>query len=81
MAKYDPLEARLKVDGRDRIVMTFREIEELVGELPDSAHGRPQWWANDLSGTHTQARAWLTAGYETAEVDLERERIVFIKQR
>lgn len=33
--------------------------------MPDSAYRHRAWWSNDL--THSQARAWWAAGFETAE--------------
>ncbi len=78
MAKYDPLEARLR-GGGERVAMTFHEVEQLVGSLPRSAREYRAWWANDR--THVQARAWQAAGYETTEVDVEKERVVFETRR
>lgn len=78
MAKYDPLEVRLRGAG-ERVAMTFCEVEQVVGSLPRSARVYRPWWANDH--THVQARAWLGAGFETAEVDLEKRRVVFVRRR
>lgn len=47
-------------------VLSFREIEEVLGSsLPRSAE-RPQWWANvtNRETTHVQREAWRRAGYD-----------------
>ena len=67
MAKYDPLRARLRMDGREVISMTLRQIARLVGGLPRSASEYREWWAND--GYHVQARAWQEAGYVVEAVN------------
>jgi hypothetical protein len=47
------------------LVMSFREIEKILGRpLPNSAR-RPQWW-NDRARAHhrhVQSEAWQKAGY------------------
>ena len=63
MAKYDPLREHLRTRSADEFVMTWDEIEALVGPLPWSAH-RPQWWANGYDLTHSQQRAWRGAGFD-----------------
>ena len=36
------------------------------------------WWTNKNSGrSHSQAVAWSAAGWETAEVDMEAETLLF----
>ncbi|HEV3472775.1 MAG TPA: hypothetical protein VG408_06160 [Actinomycetota bacterium] len=45
----------------DHLVMSFAEIEELIGtELPTGARF-PSWWRNDEHRVHS--RAWLSAGW------------------
>lgn len=58
---------------------TFREIESIVGfELPASARLHRPWWANQEGGNgHSQALAWTVAGWETAEVDMDAETLLF----
>ena len=48
----------------DTIVMTFREIEDVVGfSLPDAARVEPAWWADaDVNGVPSpQALSWTQA--------------------
>jgi hypothetical protein len=57
---------------------TFAEIEKVVGEgLPDSARKHQAWWANQSSG-HSQY--WQRAGWQTAKVDVENERLTFLRK-
>lgn len=77
MSKYDSLAGFLKSQRVERVPMTFSEVESVLGfKLPASARDYPAWWANEHS-THVQARAWLTAGFETESVDLSSRKLVF----
>lgn len=76
MTKYEPLRAHLAADGRDRIELSFAELDAIVGGLPDSAREHPQWWENDQF--HVQSRAWQAAGYR-ASANLTAKRAVFEK--
>ena len=59
---------------------SFAEVEAVIGEnLPPSARNYQAWWAND--STHSQGAAWAAAGWETAEVDLARETLLFRRRR
>jgi hypothetical protein len=73
---YERLSEWLEGSSRNRVEVTFSELEGLLGlELPVSARRHRAWWANDLS--HTQARAWLHAGYRSSDVDLSAEIVTF----
>ena len=77
MSKYDNLRLWLLDARGDRTPLTFLELETLLEfPLPASARTHRPWWANTASG-HSHASAWLDAGWRTANVDLERERLVF----
>lgn len=59
--------------------VTFNEIEAIIGAaLPDSARKHQAWWANQGSG-HSQY--WQRAGWQTAKVDVENERLTFIRKQ
>lgn len=63
MATYDPLFECLCRAGDEPVVLTFNDIERLVGGLPASASSHPGWWATRLTVDGTlQARAWLETG-------------------
>lgn len=82
MPKYTPLEAYLENQRLAEVSMTFANVERVLGApLPRSAFEHRPWWANETHG-HVHAKAWLNAGYETAQVDMEGRKLVFrrIKQ-
>ena len=65
MSKYDPLAAFLQLQHENESVMSFDQIELVLGsDLPAGARA-PRWWANEASeNTHPQRRAWSDAGFE-----------------
>ena len=78
VAKYDPLFEHLCRAGTGAVEMTFTEIAQLVGSLPESATRYQAWWENESEGgRHVQARAWLNAGREVERVDLAAGRVWF----
>jgi hypothetical protein len=79
MSKYDPLKAYLKgLDGR-QVRLTFAEIEGILGfPLPDSRKVRA-WWSNN-PWNNVMTRAWLAAGYRTAQVDVAGEALSFVPE-
>ena len=58
---------------------TFAEVETVLDfDLPPSARMHRPWWANQSRGNgHSHALAWITAGWETAQVDMEAETLLF----
>ena len=79
MTKYAPLTHHLATRHEPRISMDFAEIERLLGfPLPRSARMHRPWWANSDHG-HVQSRAWLNAGYESRDVDLDAEKLEFVR--
>lgn len=75
--KYDPLKDFLKNCSDSRVQLTYKKIEEIIEKpLPDSAYKYREWWAN---GGHSQADAWLEAGWKVDHVGLG-EYVVFIKE-
>lgn len=63
--KYIALKNYLARSQAPLITLTFAQIEEIIGfELPESATKHAEaWWSNNRD--HSQAVAWLDAGYET----------------
>ena len=60
--------------------VSFADIEAVLGfELPESARFHRPWWSNQIDG-HSQAIAWMAAGWETAEVDVRGETLLFRRQ-
>jgi len=81
--KYGPLHDWLNRQPTKiaRVECTFGQIEVMIGEpLPPSARKLSiysWWWGND--GAHTQARAWMAAGWKTRHVDLASENVTFVR--
>lgn len=79
MTVYAPLQSYLARRDESSVVMTYAEIESLLGrKLPPTAYGdhRRQWWAN--TETHSQALAWLRANRKT-KLDMTGDRVTFIR--
>lgn len=60
---------------------TFDEIESIIGSrLPDYARKDRGWWANKrLVKGLLITSLWIDAGWKTAEVDMDAEKLVFVK--
>lgn len=78
MSKYDPLRHHLVALTAKEWRASFAEIESVLGcRLPPSARKHQAWWGNETSGGRAQKRAWLSVGWETAELDIANERLIF----
>ncbi|MBW8734166.1 MAG: hypothetical protein JF571_07655 [Asticcacaulis sp.] len=79
MSKYDPLGDFLKDEDSAFVRMGFSEIEKVLGfELPPSSRKQRAWWSNNPTN-NVMTRAWIDAGYETGNVDMESEMLTFRK--
>jgi hypothetical protein len=75
LEKYEPLRDHLAgYTAGDQLLLSFREIEELVGPLPRGAKRVRQWWANERTA---QARAWQAAGWRVLLTDTGSEQVLF----
>jgi hypothetical protein len=77
--KYKPLYQYLENRYANTVVLTFAQIEDLLGfTLPESARVHPTWWANDdLNDTrHPHSRSWTLAS-RTATPNLQAQIVVF----
>ena len=78
-SKYRPLYQFLARFDGNKWPATFAEVEGVLGfRLPASARKHRAWWANDTKG-HSYARAWLDAGWETGDVSLDKESLIFAR--
>ena len=78
-AEYRPLHKYLEERYAENLVLTFAEIEDLLGfQLPDSARVTPEWWATaDAVATRTpQSRSWTEAS-RTAQANLAAQIVLF----
>jgi hypothetical protein len=79
MSKYDPLTEHLKAARGTRVPMSFAELERVLGfPLPPSSRKHRAWWANN-PGNHVNAQAWHQAGYQSSDVDLAAQKLVFVR--
>jgi hypothetical protein len=77
MSKYRTLARFFQAQPSDFLRMTFDEVEREAGfNLPASARLHQAWWANDRA-RHVQAKAWLDAGFESEQVDMKAQMLVF----
>ncbi len=75
MGKYTPLEEFLKRQSGDSVVLTFDEIEKIIGKpLPDSARRHFQNWDYRPPGI-SLSNAWHNAGFQVVMVDMENETV------
>jgi hypothetical protein len=76
VSKYEPLRLWLAKQTRASIPATFQQIEQIIGgPLPASKTSRA-WWSNNPDN-NVMTKEWLAAGYETEQVDITGERLVF----
>jgi hypothetical protein len=77
--EYELLHRYLRDRYANRVVLTFAEIEDLLGfSLPDLARVHPAWWdgGDFVNDPSTQSFAWTLAG-RTASVNLPAQYVVF----
>ena len=77
--KYRHLSNYLTNSGNKNVILNFSEIEKIIDfKLPDSAKKYRQFWANTT--THSIALSWLSVGYETVDVNMDLQIVVFEKK-
>jgi hypothetical protein len=77
MGKYEPLRDYLAACSGDEELMTFGQLERLVGPLPRSAHEHRAWWGND--DYKSQSIAWGAAGWHVRSVNQSSGQVVFAR--
>ena len=74
--RYQRLRRYLEALRGNEWQATFDQIERVIGsDLPPSARNHPAWWSNTTS--HSQALAWMKAGWITRKVTLAERSVVF----
>jgi hypothetical protein len=76
MGKYTSLRNFLEAQRAERIPMTFREIEAVLGFKLPKSQVYPAWWSNNPTN-NVMTNEWLAAGYKTEQVDIEGKKLVF----
>jgi hypothetical protein len=75
-SKYAPLEQYLRdlTSTQKEVTLSFVQIEEILkSKLPASAYEDNRWWEHETEGNHVNKRAWSTAGWKVAEVDVKKK--------
>jgi hypothetical protein len=80
MSKYANLSKHLTDLRVSRWEATFEEIEHILGfQLPQRAYKYQAWWANQVGSGHSQTMGWTGAGWKTEELNLQKQRVTFIR--
>jgi hypothetical protein len=77
--KYQPLFQYLDDRFANTVVLTFAEIEDLLGStLPEEARRQPEWWTNTAAGGHppNHSDSWTLAN-RTARPNLLAQIVAF----
>ena len=75
--KYVPLHDYLANRYADSVVLTFAQLEDLLGfALPDSARTQQEWWTNTDRYKSSYADAWIMGG-RTAKPNLLARTVTF----
>lgn len=81
MSKYGKLTSYLRTLKTDRWEVDFKHLEALIDlPLPRSAYSYPAWWSNQTDDGHSQSASWQLAGWKTADLNLEKRRVSFVRQ-
>ena len=76
IARYNPLRDYLAGYRASKLNLSFEYIEKIIGfKLETAAYTFKSWWEND--GKNPQAVAWLEAGWEVDDIDLQQRGVVF----
>jgi hypothetical protein len=77
-SSYAALGEHLQDRSGDRVSMDFGQIEGILARsLPASAYRHRAWWANTES--HSQAAEWLQRGWRASDLDLDNQRVTFLR--
>jgi hypothetical protein len=77
--KYQPLYEYLDDRFANTVVLTFAEIEDLLGStLPEEARRQQEWWANPATGAHppNHSDSWVFAN-RAAQANLLAQTVAF----
>jgi len=79
--KFQKLKDFFSNQRNKRIVLTFKQIEEILGfKLCDSAYKHRVYWNDKSSPTHTFTKAWTEAGYEVEDYsEITKRKVTFVK--
>jgi len=76
LLKYVPLRDYLAGYRANQLNLSLEHIEHILNaKLEAAAYAFKTWWENDRK--NPQATAWLDAGWEADDIDLQRQVILF----
>lgn len=76
LLKYTPLRDYLAGYRASRLNLSLEHIENIIdSKLEAAAFAFKTWWENDRK--NPQAIAWLEAGWEVGDIDLQQKVVVF----
>jgi len=76
LLKYTPLRDYLASYLASQLTLSLEYIEHIIdSKLEAAAYAFKSWWENDRK--NPQAVAWLEAGWEVDDIDLQRQVVVF----
>jgi hypothetical protein len=76
LLKYVPLRDYLTSYLASQLTLSLEHIENILGsKLEAAAYAFKSWWENDQK--NPQAVAWLEAGWEVNDIDLQQKVVVF----
>ena len=79
MSKYMPLEMYLSGLAEPEASMSFADVERVLGfALPPAARRYRAWWSNNPTNSAI-TNAWLGAGFRSAQVDMARQTLRFVR--
>jgi hypothetical protein len=76
MSRYAALTSKLQASDEPKIILTFDELDAIVGGLPDSAKRYGAWWTNKAS-SQPHSKFWLDAG-RRASPDFKKNVTIFM---
>lgn len=75
MGKAELLTSFLAAAATDRVILSFRQVELLLGHaLPPESRGNEAWW-RDSDDANEVVAALKAAGFDTSHVTLDGEKI------
>jgi hypothetical protein len=62
--KYDPLGDFLQSSENTTEILTFQEIEEILGSTLPKTANKPAFWTNGVTAPLVHQKAWIDAGWK-----------------
>lgn len=78
MGKYTPLREFLIEQDGPAVAMSFKQIEQLLGQSLPASKASRAWWSNNPDN-NVMTREWLAAGYIAEAIDIKAGKLIFRK--